>query len=76
MRNNDLTEKQTRIMFIDEQLRDAGWEADTKELDWCNGARPEKGKNKAIAEFPTKNGHRADYVLLKPKNIISLLLVI
>ena len=43
-------QKQTRIMFIDEQLRDAGWEADTKELDWCNGARPEKGKNKAIAE--------------------------
>ena len=73
LRNNDLTEKQTRIMFIDEQLRDAGWEADTKELDWCNGARPEKGKNKAIAEFPTKNGHRADYALFIGLKLVGII---
>lgn len=73
LRNNDLTEKQTRIMFIDEQLRDAGWEADTKELDWCNGARPEKGKNKAIAEFPTKNGHRADYALFTGLKLVGII---
>ncbi len=60
-----LNEELTRIL-IDEQLREAGWQADTELLDWRKGARPEKGVNKAIAECPTyyegKNG-RADYIL-------------
>ena len=47
-----LNEELTRIL-IDEQLREAGWQADTELLDWRKGARPEKGVNKAIAECPT-----------------------
>lgn len=56
-----LSEELTRIL-IDQQLTDAGWTADTQVLSYKNGARPEKGKNLAIAEWPTKTG-RADYVL-------------
>lgn len=57
----DLTEADTRKM-IDQQLQAAGWEADTTEIRYAKGIRPEKGKNKAIAEWPTKSGP-ADYVL-------------
>ncbi len=60
-----LDEALTRIL-IDQQLIDAGWQADSEALTYQNGTRPEKGKNLAIAEWPTqhqsKNG-RADYVL-------------
>jgi type I restriction enzyme, R subunit len=56
-----LDEASTR-QLIDEQLRVAGWEADSVELNHRNGARPEKGKNRAIAEWPTGSGP-ADYVL-------------
>ncbi|WP_349616817.1 type I restriction-modification system endonuclease [Azotobacter salinestris] len=59
----DLSEDLTRIL-IDQQLGEAGWEADSLELSWSKGARPEKGRNKAIAEWPTrKPGENADYVL-------------
>lgn len=59
----DLNEDLTRIL-IDQQLNDAGWEADSLDLTWSKGARPEKGKNKAIAEWPTnKPKENADYVL-------------
>ncbi|TBW09687.1 type I restriction-modification system endonuclease [Azotobacter chroococcum subsp. isscasi] len=59
----DLNEDLTRIL-IDQQLNDAGWEADSLDLTWSKGARPEKGKHKAIAEWPTsKPGEAADYVL-------------
>jgi type I restriction enzyme R subunit len=57
-----LNEELTRII-IDQQLIDAGWEADTQALDYKKGSRPEKGKNKAIAEWPTTGAQRADYVL-------------
>jgi type I restriction enzyme R subunit len=57
----DLTEADTRKL-IDQQLRAAGWEADTAEIRYSKGVRPEKGKNKAIAEWPTQRGP-ADYVL-------------
>lgn len=56
-----LDEAQTR-QLIDRQLRDAGWIADTEHLRYAKGSRPEKGKNKAIAEWPTATGP-ADYVL-------------
>ncbi|MFZ5440925.1 MAG: type I restriction-modification system endonuclease [Myxococcota bacterium] len=49
-------------MLIDEQLRLAGWEADSQVLRHESGARPVAGRNLAIAEWPTKNGP-ADYVL-------------
>ncbi len=68
----DLDEADTRRM-IDEQLRLAGWEVDTAELSYRNGARPQKGKNLAIAEWPTKTGP-ADYVLfvgLTPVGVVE-----
>lgn len=59
----DLNEDLTRIL-IDQQLNDAGWEADSLDLAYAKGTRPERGKNKAIAEWPTsKAGQDADYVL-------------
>jgi len=57
-----LSEELTRIL-IDQQLLAAGWEADTQQLSYANGARPEKGKNRAIAEWPTQGKEAADYVL-------------
>ncbi|CAI8755978.1 type I restriction enzyme EcoKI endonuclease component [Pseudomonas sp. IT-196MI5] len=59
----DLSEDLTRIL-IDQQLIDAGWEADSLDLKYSKGARPEKGKNKAIAEWPTRIPNAdADYVM-------------
>ncbi len=57
-----LNEELTRIL-IDQQLISAGWDADTEQLTYQKGARPEKGKNKAIAEWPTQGNQAADYVL-------------
>ena len=48
----DLDERETRRL-IDAQLREAGWEVDTENLTYRKGARPQKGKNLAIAEWPT-----------------------
>jgi type I restriction enzyme, R subunit len=57
----DLDEDATRII-IDQQLREAGWEADSQSLRYSKGVRPTKGKNMAIAEWSTANGI-ADYAL-------------
>ena len=57
----DLDEAATRLL-IDEQLRQAGWEADSRQLRYSQGARPEKHRNLAIAEWPTASGP-ADYML-------------
>jgi len=57
----DLSEADTRRL-IDAQLRAAGWEADSEMLSHARGARPHRGRNLAIAEWPTANGP-ADYVL-------------
>ncbi|WP_304666193.1 hypothetical protein [Neisseria basseii] len=48
--------------MIDAQLREAGWEADTENLNYQKGTYPEKGRNLAIAEYPCGKD-RADYVL-------------
>jgi type I restriction enzyme, R subunit len=56
-----LDEASTRKL-IDEQLRQAGWEVDSVALIHKKGIRPVKGKNLAIAEWPTSSGS-ADYVL-------------
>ena len=60
------TEAETRYI-IDQQLRQVGWEADTENLRFSNGTRPAKGRNLAIAEWPTDstvgNHGRADYAL-------------
>jgi type I restriction enzyme, R subunit len=60
-RRFELDESETRLL-IDEQLRAAGWEADSVALSYRAGARPIKGRNLAIAEWPTASGP-ADYVL-------------
>ncbi|QSQ27605.1 type I restriction-modification system endonuclease [Pyxidicoccus parkwayensis] len=57
----ELDEANTRKL-IDEQLRQAGWTVDSATLSFAKGARPEKGKNLAISEWPTASGP-ADYVL-------------
>jgi len=57
----ELDESETRRL-IDEQLKIAGWQADSMHLTYSAGARPEKGKFLAIAEWPTATGP-ADYVL-------------
>jgi type I restriction enzyme R subunit len=57
----ELDEAATR-QLIDAQLRQAGWEADSQVLRYSNGARPQKNRNLAIAEWPTSSGP-ADYVL-------------
>jgi len=60
-RDITLDEAATR-RIIDAQLRAVGWEVDSTNLTHKRGARPEKDKHRAIAEWPTKNG-AADYVL-------------
>lgn len=56
-----LDEPATRKL-IDSQLRLAGWTVDSETLRYSKGTRPQKGKNMAIAEWPTDSGP-ADYVL-------------
>ncbi|WP_167616664.1 type I restriction-modification system endonuclease [Maribellus sediminis] len=61
-RKIEMSESETRRL-IDEQLRAAGWEVDTPTINFkLHGSLPEKGKNKAIAEW--KVGPKwADYAL-------------
>jgi type I restriction enzyme R subunit len=58
-----LDEAETR-RIIDQQLQQAGWEADSANLRYSKGARPVKGRNLAIAEWPC-GGYSADYVLFQ-----------
>ncbi len=57
----DLSEAETRVL-IDQQLIESGWQADSENLRFSKGARPEPNTFKAIAEWPTASGP-ADYVL-------------
>ncbi len=57
----DIDEAATRTL-IDAQLRARGWEVDTPTMRYSTGTRPVKGRNLAIAEWPTKSGP-ADYAL-------------
>lgn len=69
-----LSEAETRYL-IDEQLRKVGWKADTEQLRYSKGTRPEKGRNMAIAEWPTDSqvGNRgyADYALFVGTELIA-----
>jgi len=65
-----LAEDETRVI-IDYQLRAAGWQADTLSLRYSLGTRPEKGVNKAIAEWPTATGP-ADYALFAGLDLIGV----
>ncbi|MGE0087838.1 MAG: type I restriction-modification system endonuclease [Desulfococcaceae bacterium] len=69
-KNIKLSEAETRYL-IDEQLKAAGWEADTANLRYSKGARPENGTCKAIAEWPTASGH-ADYALFVNHHLIGI----
>ncbi len=57
----NIDEASTRAL-IDEQLRARAWEVDTQKIRHGAGTRPAKGRNLAIAEWPTKSGP-ADYAL-------------
>ncbi len=63
----DPDEAETR-RHIDLQLRQAGWQADSEALRYGRGARPQKGRNLAIAEWPTATGP-ADYVLFRGRDL-------
>ena len=68
----DPSEADTRLI-IDQQLNNAGWQADTENITYSKGARPEEKTCKAIAEWPTASGP-ADYVLfdgLSPVAVIE-----
>ena len=70
------SEAETRYM-IDEQLRQVGWEANTQEIRYSKGARPTKGRNMAIAEWPTdstvsKKGY-ADYALFVGTKLVGII---
>lgn len=72
LKNKPLSEKETRLNFIDEQLRNAGWLADTDKIAWSQGERPEKNKNKAIAEVPVNGGY-ADYALFIGLDLVGII---
>ena len=76
-----LTEAETRAL-IDEQLRRVGWEADTENLRYAKGTRPQKGRKIAIAEWPVDSGKdasaafknaRADYALFAGEKLIGII---
>lgn len=66
----DLDERATRVL-IDEQLRAAGWEVDSATLRHSSGARPEMGRNRAIAEWPTRSGP-VDYALFVDEKCVGV----
>lgn len=71
----ELSEVETRYL-IDDQLRKFDWEADTNVLRYSKGTRPQKGRNLAIAEWPTdsavgKNGY-ADYALFVGLKLVGI----
>jgi len=74
--NARLTEDETRKL-IDDQLRKVGWEADTKNLRYSKGTRPQKGRKIAIAEWPVNSAKnaddRADYALFVGEQLIGII---
>lgn len=70
------SEEETRLI-IDAQLTQVGWEADTDNFRYSKGTRPQKGRNLAIAEWPTdskvgRNG-RADYALFVGEELVGII---
>ncbi|WP_443795364.1 type I restriction endonuclease [Dialister hominis] len=80
--DRNISEEETRY-HIDKQLRQVGWEVDSRELTYARGARPENHHNRAIAEWPTnafdgtdKDGRRqdrADYALFIGKKLVGII---
>lgn len=71
-----LSEREIRF-FIDEQLIKSGWEADTSNIRYSKGIRPQKGRNLAIAEWPTNsaltNRGFADYALFIGEKLVGVI---
>lgn len=72
----ELSEAETR-RIIDAQLQAAGWEADTINLRYSKGTRPVKGRNLAIAEWPTysieKGNGAVDYALFIGEKLVGFI---
>jgi len=70
------SEEETR-QLIDEQLRKVEWEADTIRLRYSRGTRPEKGRNLAIAEWPTDSTvgryGKVDYALFVGLQLVGVI---
>lgn len=70
------TEAETRII-IDAQLRQAGWEADTENIRYSKGTRPQKKHNLAIAEWPTNSKVKkcgfADYAMFVGEQMVGVI---
>lgn len=70
------SESETRVL-IDAQLRQVGWEADTDVIRYSKGFRPLKGRNLAIAEWPTVDasgkGGSADYALFVGERLVGII---
>lgn len=64
-----MDEAETRVI-IDQQLVDAGWDADTENLRYAKGVRPKPNKDIAIAEWPTQSGP-ADYALFMGMTLVA-----
>lgn len=75
-RRIELNEAETR-RIIDAQLQSAGWEADSINLKYSKGTRPTKGKNIAIAEWPThsteKGNGAVDYALFIGEKLVGFI---
>ncbi len=69
--SDELDESETRLL-IDAQLRAAGWEADSTALRYGLGTRPEPGRYRAIAEWPTASGP-VDYALFHGRTLIGII---
>ena len=71
-----MTESETR-KFIDEQLCQVGWEADTYNLRYSKGTRPVNGRNIAIAEWKTDSevgdDGFVDYALFIGTKLVGLI---
>lgn len=59
---------------VDAQLREVGWEADSTRLSHASGARPEDGKDRAIAAWPTDEG-TIDYALFLGQHFAGLVML-
>lgn len=73
-RKIELSEAETR-RIIDDQLKGAGWQADTVNFRYSKGTRPQKGRNLAIAEWPTysaeKGNGAVDYALFIGEKLVG-----
>lgn len=66
-----LNEADTR-KIVDEQLRKVGWEADSDNLRYSKGTRPQKGRNIAVAEWQTDSGF-VDYALFVGMKMVAVI---